>query len=826
MGTNQRRVGNYELQERLRYGAGGEVWKAFNTQQHRYFAVKIIPVDAHMSADFAPGFYREAQILAALHHPNIVPVQDYRLSQSGSEGYLIMDFVEGPSLADYLSATAHTGKIPPPAEIVSLLTPIAAALDYAHQRGVIHGALKPAAILLDKGGATSPSPGEPKLTDFGLQRTQNPLALPLDDVPYISPEIAQGFAGTNRSDLYALGVILYKICTGALPFHGETPGDILMQHIHGTPISPALINPHIPPTLMAVIMRSLARDPAARYPTATALVTAVAKALNVSVPESISHAHPSPGTVSPPSPAGSSGSLETINGQTYLSQRPQQALSQAPPVSPVVAGTTPSGPPPSPVISPSTPALPVTPTGPTPVMQPPAQAEMNVPAAPISQPPLAISVGTPVPPTALPSPPSPPQAPERTVPPPTPAPPGQRRRPGWFSIVLVVGLLVVLVGSAFGVYLFYTRSAPPPQPTIVGHAFFVSSGILTSQNSNQGITDKLQIDLHNLPAPRPGKRYYAWLLNDHHIDSPAVALGPLPLQGGQVTMTYSDPQHNNLLANYGRFLITEEGANPPPINPSLDTTTWRYYAAFSSTPNPGDTTNHFSVLDHLRHLLSQDPKLKLVGLGGGLDIWLFRNTGKILEAAGSARDAQKHCTPDPQSSACAFVHRALVRILDYLDGSVYVQAEVPPGTPLYIDPTIARVALLEFDEVHQQPPGYLKHIGNHLRELTSSPGATAAQRALAIQIGQAINNVQGWLAAVHTDAVTLEKMTNGQLSQPGAASMLNDLFKQANSAFVGQFDPNTSTVKEGVVQIHYNIQGLATFYVTPCTSTTGENTCT
>ncbi len=336
-------------------------------------------------------------------------------------------------------------------------------------------------------------------------------------------------------------------------------------------------------------------------------------------------------------------------------------------------------------------------------------------------------------------------------------------------------LLVVLAGSAFGAYLLYIRSTPPPQPTIVGHAFFVSSGLLTSQNSNQGITDKLQIDLHNLPAPRPGTRYYAWLLNDHHIDSPAVALGSLPLQGGQVTMTYSDPQHNNLLANYGRFLITEEGANPPPINPSLDTTTWRYYAAFSSTPNPGDTTNHFSVLDHLRHLLSQDP--------------------------------------------------ALVRILDYLDGSVYVQADVPPGTPLYIDPTIARVALLEFDEVHQQPPGYLKHIGNHLRVLTSSPGATAAQHALAIQIGQAINNVQGWLAAVHTDAVTLEKMNNGQLSQPGAASMLNDLFKQANAAFVGQFDANTSTVKEGVVQIHYKIQGLATFYVTPCTTKNGKNTC-
>ena len=385
--------------------------------------------------------------------------------------------------------------------------------------------------------------------------------------------------------------------------------------------------------------------------------------------------------------------------------------------------------------------------------------------------------------------------------------------------------MVVLVGSAFGAYLIFTRSTTPTQPTLLGHAFFVSSGLLSSKSSNQGITDELQINLQNLPDPQPGNRYYAWLLNDHQINLPAVALGSLPLNHGQVTMTYSDPQHNNLLASYSRFLITEEDANPPPTNPSLDTNTWRFDAVFSTTPNPADTVNHFSLLDHLRHLLSQDPKLKLVGLGGGLDIWLFRNTTKILEEAGSARDARKGCTPDPTNAACAFVHRSLVRILDYLDGSTYVQADVPLDTPVLIDPTVARVALLEFDVAHQQPPGYLEHIGTHLRELTISPGVTPAQRTLAIRITQAINNVQGWHEAVHTDAVKLEKMNNSQLSQPDALSILNDLLTQANHAFVGQFDPNTSTVKEGVVQIHNNMQGLATFDVTPCTINTGKNTC-
>jgi serine/threonine protein kinase len=813
MGMNQRRLGKYELQENLGSGAVGEVWKAFNTQQHRYVTIKIIPVNAQTSADFTSRFYHEAQILTELRHPNIIPVQDFNMSQGGNEAYIIMDYVEGPSLADYLNATAHTGKIPPPAEIVSLLTPIASALDYAHQHNVVHGALRPAAILLGKVDVTSTSPGEPKLTDFGLNHMQNPLALPPNDVSYISPEIAQGYSGTNRSDLYSLGVILYEMCTGALPFHGDTSSDILMQHIHGTTISPALINPHIPPALTAVIMRSLARDPAARYPSATALVSSVAKALNMSMPESLSHSLPLPGAANPASLSGISGEQEMMNSPTYLIQPPQQSLSKPPSVPPVVAGKEAAIQPalsPSTVISSSTPALPITPTGSAPVI--PAPEERYIPTAAISQPPLANPGGTSIP-TTLPGPSVPPQAAR------------QKRRRGWLYIALIAVLLVALTGSALGAYLYYPRSTPPNQTTIVGHAFFLSSGLLGSISSNQGITDELQINLQNLPDPPSGKRYYAWLLNDQQLDLPAIAIGPLTLNHRQVTMTYSDPQHNNLLTNYSHFLITEEDATQPPTNPSLDTNTWRYSAVFSTKPNPADTTNHFSLLDHLRHLLSQDPKLKLVGLGGGLDIWLFRNTSKILATAGSAKDAQKKCTPDPNNQSCAFIHRSLVRILDYLDGSTYVQMDVPLDTPVYIDQTIARVALLEFDVLHQQPPGYLRHIGTHLRELSNAPGVTAAQRTLAIQITQAINNVQHWLEAVHADAVKLEKMDNSQMSQPGTLSIFDDLFTKANYAFVGQFDPNTSTVKEGVVQIHNNIQKLATFDVTPCTINNGKNSC-
>ena len=603
MGMNPNRLGKYELREHLRPGAVGEIWKAYDTQQHRYVAIKIIPVNAQTSADFTQRFYHEAEILAALHHPNIVPIQDFRIAQSESEAYIIMEFVDCLSLADYLSATAHMGKIPLPAEIVRLMAPVADALDYAHRRKVIHGALKPTAILLDKQSETIPSPGEPKLTDFGFNHIQNPLSLPLDDVPYISPETAQGFEGTDRSDLYSLGVILYEMCTGALPFHGDSASDILMQHIHGTPVSPALINPHIPPALTAAIMRSLARDPAARFPSATALVTTVAKALNTSMSEIINHSHPSPGTFNPPSLSGISNSLDTMNSPTYPSQQQQQSLSKAPSAPPIVASSNTPALPPSPVIPTSTPVLSVTPTGSIPEIQTP----------------LAVSARTPIP-TTLPDPSVPPQAPGQIAPPPmSAAPPVQKRRRHWLYIGLVAVLLAVLAGSAIGVYLFNSHNTSPTQSTIVGHVFFLSSGFLSSNSnlsSNQGITDELEINLQNLPNPQAGKRYYTWLMNDHQTDLPAVALGALTLNQQHVTMTYRDPLHNNLLANYGHFLVTEENANPPPITPSLDPTTWRYSAAFPTTPNPGDTVNHFSLLDHLQHLLAQDPKLKAAGLGG------------------------------------------------------------------------------------------------------------------------------------------------------------------------------------------------------------------
>lgn len=810
MSTNQRQLGKYKLLETVGRGTIDEVWRAFDTQEQRYVAIKIFHVNQQTASDFMSRFLHEAQTLASLHHPNIIQVLDFQVTQATSEAYIVMDYIEGQTLADYIHATSHLGKFPPAAEIIRLLTPIGAAIDYAHQQGIIHVGIKPTSILLARQNATSNLPGEPKLIGPVMNQTQRSPMPSLTEMRYLSPEVAQGDVANERSDIYSLGVILYEMYTGVLPFQGDTQNAVLRQHIYAKPSSPALRNPQIPPALTAIIMRSLSKDPTARFATATALVTAVANALNMSQQATMNNSNSV--NVTPSSQV--SLPVDVSNSPTYLSSVPQYLSPRTP--SPDVANRSFSQSPPPPVIASSTPsAMPMTPASMT--AGTPTSTEMNRPSP--SSPALSSS-GPALAPRPGDSPPS--QAPMSPVPPSAPHPRGKKQQRRGLYIALIVLLIVVLLGAGLAATFLYIHNATlTAQTPIVGHAFFVSSGIL-GENSDQGIADKVQIDLQNIPDPHPGKSYYAWLLadNDNQINIAPIPLGVLSLNHGHVATSYpGDSQHTDLLTTYSRFLITEEDASSPPSNPSPDPTTWRYYAAFSQVPNPEDTTNHYSLLNHLRHLLAQDPKLKLVGLNGGLDIWLFRNMQKILEWSGSARDAH-------QRGDAAFIHRQVIRILDYLDGAQYIQTEnLPAGTPLLVDQTIARVSLLEFNELQQEPPGYLKHIGNHLREIVQSPGVTADQRALAIQINKAINNVQGWLDAVHADASQLVHMSNDQLLQPATLSILNHMFTQANYAFVGQIDPNTNQVKEGVVQIHYNDQKMATFDITMCTSSNTANPC-
>src|SRR5437588_12872232 len=170
MSTLTQRLGKYELRERLGRGGMAEVWKALDTQLQRYVALKILHADLQNDPSFITRFEREAQVIASLHHPNIVQIHDFQIAHppesSSTIAYMVMDYVEGTTLAEYIRTTSRMGKFPSATEIVQMFASISRAIDYAHQKGMIHRDIKPANILLDTRHTTHNAMGEPVLTDF------------------------------------------------------------------------------------------------------------------------------------------------------------------------------------------------------------------------------------------------------------------------------------------------------------------------------------------------------------------------------------------------------------------------------------------------------------------------------------------------------------------------------------------------------------------------------------------------------------------------------------------------------------------------------------
>jgi hypothetical protein len=347
----------------------------------------------------------------------------------------------------------------------------------------------------------------------------------------------------------------------------------------------------------------------------------------------------------------------------------------------------------------------------------------------------------------------------------------------------------------------------------------VNSGQLNPDNS-QGINDELAADLHNIPAPHPGKAYYGWLLGDKALsEPPTIALGRFTVNHGNVSILYrGTPQHSNLLLSESRFLITEEDATGTPRTYTPDHSRWRYYAEISQAASPKDRL-HFTMLDHLRHLTSESPELKIRGLHGGVDIWLLRNMQKILEWENAARDDWTTISTD-------LMQRHFIRILDYLDGAAYVQQDAPAvGLSLLVSQHDAQVALLgpvphgqepagESYE-NEVPPGYVYLVSMHLDDTVLSPDATQDQRTLAASIQAAIDKVRSRLEQVHQDVKQLLTMTPDQLSQPSTLPLLDDMVTQTQLAYSGQTDPLTGQNQGGVIWICNDIQRMANFEVKP-----------
>src|SRR6266487_110571 len=826
MSTHPLRLGKYELQERLGQGGMAEVWKALDAQLQRYVAIKLLHANLKEDPHFIVRFEREAQLIASLHHPNIVQIHDFQIASSEEEGtiaYMVMDYVEGQTLADYIRRTSGLGNVPSPPEIVQLFTSIGLAVDYAHQQGMIHRDLKPANILLDKQNTTRNPMGEPILTDFGLARLlESPsstlTAVQLGTPLCIAPEQVAGYAGNERSDIYSLGIILYEMFTGTPPFQGDSPAAVMSHHLKTAPPSPVLINPNIPPALELVILRCLAKDPAARFPSASSLAAAIAEALNVPVPESLGKpAFPRDAEYLPTAPA-----------------LPRVHTSVPPPTGMAPSGSSFT---PSSRDGQSTPPLSL---GRSSGASTPARSTAQrtpLPPAPPYPTPRASGQATPAPPSSgipgsgsfAPAP-SPPMTPPPLFVPTPPPSPTRRRRRLLFRLIALIIVLLVLLGGSLGAYFQFLRAGEGTSPpgALVGHAFYVSSGQLA--DGAQGIADQLQVDLQNVQVPPPGKSYYLWLLADKDTTPKPDLLGPAPihppllltnhlpvLQNGNVHYAYlGDAQHNDLLSATSRLLITVEEAGKTPPSPSTDRSTWVYYAELPQALIPKDPTG-LRGLDHIRHLYYNENHLQVLALYGGLDIWILRNTAKLLEWSTSAQDDF-----DGTTSHYGLMHSLFTNILDYLDGTPNVHLDVPPGTPVTADPVIAKVSLLTVDPTHQgvakflatDPPGDLDHMKLHLNQLNRAPDATPQMHTLSQEIVVALENAKGWLQQVRTDARQLFHMTPAQLAQPAARDVLDDLVTHVTYAYIGQLDPITDTLKPGVLQAHYDVLKLATFDIT------------
>ena len=270
-----RKLGRYVLSRKIGAGGMAEVWEAFDEGLHRSVAVKVVRDEIAGEAEFHERFIREARLAAQLEHPRILPIYDF-----GTEGgvtYLVMPLLPGGSLKEQISG-------PMPAdEAVEALAAIAAALDHAHGRGVLHRDVKPSNVLVDASGSLL-------LADFGLAKNTavsselTVAGMVVGTPAYMAPEQAIGRPVDARADQYALGIVAFELLTGRTPFRSESPFAILDKHLREAPPPPSSFVPDLPPEVDAVLARALAKQPQERFGTCRQMVEALAAALGTSMP--------------------------------------------------------------------------------------------------------------------------------------------------------------------------------------------------------------------------------------------------------------------------------------------------------------------------------------------------------------------------------------------------------------------------------------------------------------------------------------------------------------------------------------------------------------
>jgi eukaryotic-like serine/threonine-protein kinase len=258
--------GRYRVISRLGSGGMADVYLAQDQLLGREVAVKVLHHHFAEDQEFVERFRREASSAAALSHPNIVGIFD-RGEWNGTY-YIAMEYVAGRSLK---TIVREQGPLEP-ALAIDIVIQILRAARFAHRRGVIHRDLKPHNVIIDEEGRA-------RVTDFGIARAgASDMTLTgsiMGTAQYLSPEQAQGYAVSDASDLYSVGVILYELLTGVVPFEGETAVAIAFKQVSATPRPPSELNPALPHSLDGVVLRALAKDPAERYSSADELIAAL-----------------------------------------------------------------------------------------------------------------------------------------------------------------------------------------------------------------------------------------------------------------------------------------------------------------------------------------------------------------------------------------------------------------------------------------------------------------------------------------------------------------------------------------------------------------------
>ncbi len=778
MTTTPRHIGQYELQKMLGSGNSGEVWQGYDQQRQQNVAVKLLHPDLLQSDhNFINHFMKEWLAIIALHHPNIVQVYETNVTRSNetrvTTPYIVMGYIEGhTTLVDLIQNTSRVGKFPAVADIVSIFSCLGSAVDYAHEHGIFHNNIKPANVLLDIHSTQSLARGVPMLTDFGIGNLPGSDALvsPL----YLAPEQVNGQESNSRSDIYALGVMLYEMCTGVLPFHGESHVAIMMHHINTLPTPPILINPHIPPALSAVILRAMAKTPNTRFATASQMATAIAEACAIAQethftlntaqandpPFSLSSG-PLPSESEPPSRVnrasilGVSQPLPDISARFVAVQKP---------------GTEPtSGAIPS-FLNASTIRQ---------MQQVPLHAAYGSNSLPQHtalgrrQSQVTGKFQTPAP-ILLPG----VQAPVLT----DSATKKVRQKTGsssFFSplvlVIIFLVLLLVVVGSLAASLLVHSPTQTPPK-AIVGHVFF--------QDDALGRDDILHITMQSIPAAASGKQYDAWLQN---VGGQIIPLGPLSIQDGAASLLYADTVHHaNLLASLQSVLVTQENVGLVPT--TFSNNAKLYQASFSST-----------LVPFIQHILYSFPGFPTQG---GLSAGLFDTVQGMNDKAGSIADSLQGKTDD------GLAIRQATRIIEIIDGTQFARSsgDLPSSIP---DMLTRPVGLL----TSSTQQGYIDALATQLAKLKQVAGNNTVLLQHIQNVNNALTDLRTWVNQMRAYDVQILKAAN--LNDPTSLNTALQLKQLAQYAFTGRtIPPNDSPLpileSAGATQAYAECQYLAT----------------